>query len=291
MHIKDFIVLLITVALSITSFSCKSNHFMNIENNTTNTEFKLATDTNTAVIAIGVETSPIFGACPGASVDANRMFNLLRTNYSSSGYNILLLNSSATKENVTNALICATNPDKNIELCIFYYSGHGGSVPQTEETKANYKEETGEDQFLCLYDMAMLDDEIFSYVENSPDIRFVFVFDCCHSKTMFRSPDMKNLAERSEKINNEKIYKRSVNNVRLLAISGCPDTTYSYGDSNGGIMTNGILRHFNNASSSKKKITYKDLFNALRTDEQVKMFEEVQLSELGTSFKDYPLFR
>lgn len=285
-------VLLITVALSITSFSCKSNHFMKEEEeeNSTNTEFKLATHTNTAVIAVGVETSPIFGACPGASVDANRMFNLLRTNYSSSGYNILLLNSSATKENVTNALKCATNPDKNIELCIFYYSGHGGSVPQTEETKANYKEETGEDQFLCLYDMAMLDDEIFSYVENCPDIRFVFVFDCCHSKTMFRSPDMKNLAKRSEILNNEKIYKRSASNVRLLAISGCPDTTYSYGGSNGGIMTIGILRYFNN-SSSKEEITYKDLFNALRTDEQVKMFEEVQLSELGTSFKDYPLFR
>ena len=188
---------------------------------------------STGIVIVGMGMSGRYGACPGAALDAQTM-NRILSNY---GKPTVLVNQQATKAAVVNALKEAAKKD----LMIFFYSGHGGQ----ERVGDLSGEPDLKNEHLCLYNTYMLDNEIWEIVKGAKG-RVVLIFDCCHSETMFRDPgvDLSDIAEMVEK-------ERSADNVRMLCWSGCPDSSYSYGDNNGGILTNAIRDAWKKGSSYK----------------------------------------
>ena len=191
------------------------------------------TKTDTGIVIVGMGVSAKYGKCLGADVDAMTMKKIL-SNY---GTPTVLVNQQATKAAVIAALREAAKKD----LCIFFYSGHGGSDRIGDVSD----EPDRRNEYLCLYNTYMLDNEIWEIVKGAKG-RVVLIFDCCHSETMFRDPgvDMAEIVELAEK-------ERSADNVRMLCWSGCPDSSYSYGDATGGVLTNAIRDGYKKGSSYK----------------------------------------
>lgn len=233
--------------------------------------FEQANKDTTGVLCIGMETSR-YGACPGAQLDATRMYDLLKKKYSN--HATLLLSQQATKAVVVQKMVEVCQKD----LAIIFYSGHGGDQKQSAATKLNWPEPTGKDQFLCLYSGPMLDDEIWNVICGAKG-RVVLIFDCCHSGTMFREP-----LNFSEKKVDEELFGAG-KEPKMLCISGCPDNTYSYGGADGGLLTNAILQKF------KEERTYESMWRLLHHDRTLNRSEQVQFHETGESFKDFLIFR
>ena len=179
----------------------------------------------TGIVIVGMQNSAKYGSCPGASVDAGRMLGVL----SKYGKPIVLQDRQATKAAVSNALL---NAVKSNDLTIFFYSGHGGSDPIGDTSG----EPDGRNEYLCLYNGYMLDNEIWNIV-NQAKGRVFMIFDCCHSETMFRSPGIT--------FEHKTIELRS-NRVNLLVWSGCPDDSFSYSSDKGGFLTTAICNSLKN---------------------------------------------
>ena len=228
--------------------------------------------TNTYVVVVGMENSGFAGACPGAGYDADRMYKLL----SSYTPNIVLYkDSQATKAVVISALKKAV-ASAGDGLVIFSYSGHGGSDPFPN---TGIEETDGKDEYLCLWDTYMRDNEIWAIISQCKGRIFLY-FDCCHSQTMMRNPCFKITPPLSwdHTINEQQPFS-------MLCWSGCPDDTYSYGSSSGGQFTNAFLRHFD------AKKTYEYLWNEIKNDRILRSYENPQSTVLGNGFNGRAIFR
>ena len=231
--------------------------------------FEQADKKSTGVLCIGMENSR-YGACPGAQIDATRMHNILKK-YSDNA--TLLISQQATKAVVVQKMVEVCQKD----LAIIFYSGHGGDQKQSAATKLNWPEPTCKDQFLCLYDAPMIDDEIWNVICGAKG-RVVLICDCCHSATMFRTAVFSRRA---------KLLKagKDSSSVQMLCWSGCPDNTYSYGSEDGGQLTNALLKYFDAA------LTYKQLWSKVKSDKQLKQFEDVQETVIGSDFRELQVFK
>ena len=233
---------------------------------------KEADKKSTAVVCIGMQRSAAFGECPGAGIDATRMYNIL-TKYSDDAK--LLISNQAIYTNVRAAMIAACQKD----LAIIYYSGHGGSQKQKITSNTTYVEPSGHDSFLCLYNAAMMDDEIWAIVSQAKG-RVVLMFDCCHSATMFRGFPIMTFAKQTSAL----AASTEKDGPRLLVLSGCDDLSYSYGADDGGLMTNLFLRKYKNTKS------YDEVFSAVEKNKELGRSQNVHFTEIGKSFKALPIF-
>lgn len=227
---------------------------------------------NTWVVTVGMENSKFAGACPGAGIDAERMTKLLGA-YAT--HLKAFSSETATKVAVTKAMKEAA---ANAELFIFYYSGHGGSEPFYD---TGAEETDGKDEFLCLYDTWMTDNEVWAIIKNCKG-RFLMINDCCHSQTMFRQPicfDLDKYAKAMRATHTES------GPINMQCWSGCPDDTYSYGSSTGGKFTNTLLKYFD------ARKTYEYLWNEIESDKSLQQYEAVQRTLMGDSFTGRPVFR
>lgn len=229
--------------------------------------------TNTYAVVVGLENSRFAGACPGAGYDADRMYRLVSPYVGNN--KVLLRDANATKANVVNALRNAV-ARVNDGLVIFYYSGHGGSEPFPD---TGMEEVDGHDEFLCLYDTYMRDNEIWNIINKSRG-RILLMFDCCHSCTMMRNSMFKIVPPLA--------YDHTITEnckFSMLCWSGCPDDTYSYGAPSGGQFTNALLRHFD------ARKTYEVLWNEIKNDKTLRAYENPQSTILGSGFDGKPIFR
>lgn len=199
---------------------------------------------NMGVVIVGMEKSQVAGNCPGSFKDHMVMGDILSI-YTD---NIVkLANENATKSAVTAAL---TDAIAKYEFVVFYYSGHGGGQ---KFDNTGPEEVDNQDEFLCFYDAFMLDNEVWSIISKSKG-RVFLIFDCCHSETMFKSPQF--------------TFKKALkcmrssrgDNFQMLCWSGCPDNTYSYGSPAGGMFTNVIAEYMMLSS------TYQQLWDKVSTD-------------------------
>lgn len=196
---------------------------------------KIADRGDTAVVCVGMQTSSKYGACPGAQVDSDSMASLL-ARY---GNVQLLQNGGATISSVSAAMKAGAEK----KLFIFYYSGHGG---QGKDAKG----QNGVSEYLCLNNGPLHDYDIWNIVSQAKG-RVVMVFDCCHSATMFRDQS----SEPEEPFDNAGFSfsmlqgPLALGEVNLLVWSGCPANSYSYGDANGGVLTNGLRKGFSESDT------------------------------------------
>lgn len=226
----------------------------------------------TSAVIIGMENSKAFGNCPGSALDSNNAETII------SAYtdNIIVLNDkNATIRNVSNAL----NDAVTNELCIIYYSGHGGSHAFNDEYSK--LEDDKIDEYLCLYDGAFRDDSIWAIISKSKG-RVFLIFDCCHSKTMFRVPGITFGA-----LKYGQIYPRGREGtvMKMLCWSGCPDNTYSYGSSTGGKFSNCIWNYF------RPNETYGQLWKKLSSDKALKSYQKIQITNINDFDMNSPIFK
>lgn len=226
----------------------------------------------TQVVVVGMERSQFAGSCPGARYDSDRMYRLLKKYAADS---VLLQDSNATKANVTTAFKRAIAKAGN-GMVIFYYSGHGGSEPFPD---TGIEEADGKDEFLCLYDTYLCDNDIWNMIKESKG-RVFWITDSCHSETQFRTPGfvLNPPLSFDHKLNEE-------HGFSLLCWSGCPDKDYSYGASTGGQFTNALLRHF------KDTKTYQALWDEIKTDKTLRAYENPQSTVIGDGFDNKEIFR
>ena len=192
---------------------------------------RLTPKSDTACVVVGMENSRKYGSCPGSLHDSNEMGRVL----SKYGRTTLLQDRVATADAVRNAMTAAVQKD----LAVFYYSGHGGR--------------TGDSEFLCAYNGPVWDHQIWDIVSKAKG-RVVLIFDCCHSGHMYRDAQVSDvdwpgiIHSDVEPLNNGFEFKMlrtmpiAAGEHDILVWSGCPKESYSYGDSSGGVFTNGLLK-------------------------------------------------
>ena len=246
------------------------------------------TNAPVSYLCVGMEESKRFGSCPGCRLDATRMDALLREKFGYGGS--LLISEKATKSAVVEKLKAGIGSTPANGLFLFCYSGHGG------QEYLGGKEPDGadrQDEYLCLYDTHMLDDEIWEIVSKCKGRVFLY-FDACHSATMYRSvkeivtkvPTQEEiqkgvpldecvgtaLSVRSDEMVSSKGFtfhpERFVgaqamgadgsSTLRMLCWSGCKEAQYSYGGGTGGVMTSCLMQNW------KKGISYSLLWGRTR---------------------------
>lgn len=221
-------------------------------------------------VCIGMEVSARFGTCTGCRLDSSRMNSFLSGKFGYSG--ILLQSEQATRDTVVDSISKAVASTPENGLFILYYSGHGG---QEQLSGWNTEEPEGADsadEYLCLYDTYLLDDDIWKLITPCKG-RVFLIFDACHSQTMFRSiaGDIAKerglavpLEDKMVKSSGIRLRPRAValeaNSFKMLCWSGCLEKEYSYGSSVGGVMTNAILRRWSSG------ITYLGLWSLVQSD-------------------------
>jgi len=228
----------------------------------------------TYAVVVGMENSDCFGSCPGAAYDAQRMRELLSHYTENVTY---LTNKDATYKTVTDAMKRGV---ANGELFILYYSGHGGSEKFSD---TGDEEADGRDEFLCLNDTYLRDNDIWSIISKSKG-RILICADCCHSATIFKSPVL-TLSAPIEKSRSALCASPRGESFSMLCWSGCPDDTYSYGSSSGGKFTNTLLKYFNSA------LTYDELWSKIKDDKNLLVYEEVQNTKIGSGFDGKKVFQ
>ena len=229
-------------------------------------------------LCVGMEKSARFGDCPGCEVDAKRLDALMKEKYGYDGE--ILISSQATKSAVVQRLRAGVERTREDGLFLFFYSGHGG------QENLGGKEPDGadrQDEYLCLYDSHMLDDEIWDIVSRCRGRVFLY-FDACHSATMYRSVvcDVARSPEVAEAmaLSTNAMVKSSGftfkprglttaramsfeedprSEPRLLCWSGCRESEYSFGSSRGGMLTSALV------GSWKKGCSYDYLWEEAST--------------------------
>lgn len=215
---------------------------------------------STSVLVIGVENG-YAGKCDGALVDAYGMKSLLSKYTSDLTF---LVDDKATRQAVRAAIgKIITN-----ELAIIYYSGHGGSKTSTDPFEVD-----GKDEYLCLYDQPLLDNDIWDLISGSTN-RVMLMFDCCHSQTMFKTPIVPSLNLKALSV-----AASMPPTFQMLCWSGCLDSQYSYGSSNGGFFTNLLIRKYNPSK------TYKQMIDEIIADENVKKHQTISC----TTYNDFDM--
>lgn len=227
------------------------------------------TNENRYAVIVGMEKSK-WGNCPGADRDSNTMLSMI-SQYVDSSHIIKLNNAQATGTNVVNALKNQIAKVPEDGLMIFTYSGHGGQNNKSSNAK---DEVDGKDEFLCLYDSGLIDNDIW-VMFNQCKGRILFICDSCHSSTMYRLPnELPEGIEEEDRMPLDKPFFTRFENARsgvnMLAIAGCGEETISWGDSaNGGVLTSSLKRAFN------KCLSYKDWWSKAKADKSFKQVKQV----------------
>lgn len=210
---------------------------------------------NIGALVVGVADGKVAGPCPGSDLDA-RNFDILCAEKNIK--TTVLINNHATYSSVKRKLsqLC-----KTYDTAIFYFSGHGG---QTLELNPYVNPEPDhKDEFLCLYDLAMRDNDIWQIISKAKG-RVICIFDCCHSATMYRAPMFTDKIRFGAPIVTN--FVDAVNTGGMFILSGSPDDRYSYGSTAGGQLTNAIRKHY-------KDKTYAELFELLENDKKLRSYQ------------------
>jgi hypothetical protein len=131
--------------------------------------------------------NPWDGALVACEFDANDMQALA----AGQGFRTqVLLTAEATSGNVISAISQAAQELLPGDILVLTYSGHGGQVPDM-----NDEEEDALDETWCLYDLQVIDDELYAlWAQFKPGVRIFMLSDSCHSGSVAKDPEVMKVA-------------------------------------------------------------------------------------------------
>lgn len=221
-------------------------------------------------VIVGLDASK-WGSCPGANLDSNNMLGMI-SQFVDSSHIVKLNDGKATKSAVVKALKEQMAKVPEDGLFVFTYSGHGGQMKSSSTAKM---ETDGKDEFLCLYDNYLIDNDLWDLFNQCKGKVFV-VFDCCHSSTMFSlNGENKDEPDEDWQISETPFFKKFEGvraPLKMFVISGCGEETVSWGSSQGGNLTNSMKKSFN------KCLTYSEWWNKTRNDSSFKSVRQVPVA-------------
>lgn len=208
-----------------------------------------------------------------------------RTIAERSGFGVIeqLLTTEATSANVLNAIRRAGSQLAKGDIFFITYSGHGGSVPDT-----NGDEEDGMDETWCLFDRQLIDDELFhEFSQFSEGVRILVFSDSCHSGTIAREvalnmsvPENKEQYRRSrlmpsgpmvktysankelyEQLQKNNTAKASDINAYVLQFGACQDSEEALEAWGNGLFTAKVK-----SALTRSYQSYNGLFDAIKKD-------------------------
>lgn len=143
-------------------------------------------------------------------------------------YARVLTDGRATRDNITTGLRWLLTPMAGVDRLVFYYSGHGSWVVDTDQDEPD-----GRDETICPHDFAtagmIIDDEfrkLFSTLK--PGITLEVIFDSCHSGSGTRELGLMRAAPTEEQVT-----------IRYVE----PPVDHSiYWEANPGLPLKGLLR-------------------------------------------------
>lgn len=168
--------------------------------------------------------------------DGNNMMQLWQACGQPQDHVRKLFNNDGNKQQVISAVEELSQMAGEGDYFIFYYSGHGTSVPDKDGD-----EEDGKDEALCLvtpegkidWGAFMTDDELAALLaENFPEQKVIILSDCCHSGTI------------------SDFEAGAWGDIQAVSISGCTDAQTSGDTGNGGIFTHSMLMAIADFSSN-----------------------------------------
>lgn len=195
--------------------------------------------------------------CWGCELDVDNVGKLL----ANKGFQIKKLKTrDATAENVLSTLNDTIKVLKPGDFLVFYYSGHGGQVVDTNGDELDRKDET-----LVCYNRELIDDELDIIWQKVPsNVRIVMLSDSCHSGTNHKAINRPATVNESSVI---KFFNKNNNNAindmhgMLIHIGACRDQQTSDGTITGGVFTIAFCKICNQVDGCKKN--YKELYNAI----------------------------
>jgi hypothetical protein len=185
----------------------------------------------------------------GCEGDADNMERLL---HDQGGFVIhKLVNEEATSRSILENIDLAASSLNAGDLFVFFFSGHGDPVPDT-----NGDEKDKQDEALAAYDRLIIDDELPPlWAKFRPGVRILMISDTCHSGTIFRGQ-----ARRTDGFAIEEPLQI---NASLIHLAATHDSKVTPGAAGGSVFTNALLKVWNDGSfrdysefiSQIKKIT------------------------------------
>lgn len=205
------------------------------------------------------------GACPGADVDVLTMCRRLHRENFDGIY--AGLNASVDHSLVKPVFLEVCRRLEPGDLLVLLYSGHGGWQPDKDGD-----EDDGRDETLVWWSGELLDDSIGEYLRMIPaGVSVVFFTDSCHSGTVSRGVVTRPNAYRWKRTLRRGRYRlpkpsspiaipKAAGDLKcsLLHVAGCSDSRYSYGDKDGGELTQNWERV---QIASRKPLTYRKCFD------------------------------
>lgn len=204
------------------------------------------------------------------------------------GYSVTtLLDASATRQNVLDALKKLIGSGKKGDSLVFTFSGHGSWIPDKNGDESDQR-----DEMLCPYDIGknkyLLDDDLAEvFGKKQSGVRLYFISDSCHSGSVSKFgppmfPDAAILQPRPRFLpptvfvkdkKTRKLLELIGNisatlvparqNYPALLLAGCKDVEYSY-DANFNGRPNGAFTYVALAALKKKPKTPRAWMKAIR---------------------------
>jgi len=206
--------------------------------------------------------------CLGCELDVDNVACILRP----LGYAITTLKTTqATGDAVLRGLRSAATKLKDGDIFVFYYSGHGGQMLDTNGDEADNQDET-----LVAYDRQINDDELGqAWLGLKPGVRVVMLSDSCNSGTNYKLIGGFGPPPFFPGVSRTVAAKMQ---AQMLHFGGCRDAGTSAGYQLGGAFTRALCNVWNGGAFSGN---YRAFYDAIRAEVRKTETQEPQHSPYG----------
>lgn len=206
--------------------------------------------------------------CLGCELDVDNVERILRP----LGYAVTTLKTpQATGDALLRGLRSAATKLKDGDIFVFYYSGHGGQVPDTNGDETDRQDET-----LVAYDRQITDDELNqAWLGLKPGVRVVMLSDSCNSGTNYKLVGGFGPPPFFPEISRAVAAKMQ---AQMLHFGGCRDGGTSSGYQFGGAFTRALCNVWSGGAFSG---SYRALYDAVCAEVRKTEAQEPQHSEYG----------
>lgn len=210
---------------------------------------------------------------PGCEVDANHVeTQLLSAGFKKADITKIAKDpKEATAGKILDALKKAASTCKAGDLFVFYYSGHGGQIPDTNGDEAD-----GKDEILVCYDKDIIDDELDEIWKSfAKNVRIVMLSDSCHSGTNYKL--LKAVSSLAA----------STMQAMLIHMAACADPAVSLGKDDGSVFANALCKVFQEGSfRGNYQAFHKAILQETAAESQKAEYNEYGLTE-SPEFKTF----